>query len=55
MERKPGASVIGAVVDANQDYFVGLLLREVIPPMPRLELDRRCFATDMPINQIAGN
>jgi hypothetical protein len=42
-------------MDADQDRLFGLLLGEVIPPVSRLELDRRCFATDVLIDQVAGD
>src|SRR5262249_24883461 len=55
MERQPGAPIIGAVMDADKDDLVALLLRKIIPPVPRLELDRRSLATDVLINPVGVN
>jgi hypothetical protein len=53
VEGEPGAAVVGAVVDADQDRFVGLHLREVEPAMAGIVLDGRGLAANMRVDEIA--
>ena len=55
MERQPGAAVILAVVEADQQNLIPLLFREVVPAMFRLELDPRGFTADVLVDEIAGD
>ena len=55
MKRQPGATVVGAVMDADQQRFVSLHLGKIIPAMPRILFHSRCLAAYVSINQIAGD
>src|ERR1700722_13508655 len=51
MRRHASSPVMGRVIAFEQERFVPLHMREIVPSMFRVEMDREDFAAPMRINQ----